>query len=328
MARSAGTSSPASSVAMTATFQAPSGSRTSSPLDLIASRFSPRAKRRTSWPARAIAPPKYPPTPPAPTTATLMKPARLGDHIHRIVQESVFRGHPEERSDEGSALVGRSSRSPRLSRLRADRTCREDGDEQGPQRQPRAMKTDLDCRAGQGENLGRLFRRELFDVPQDEHRPVRDGQIFDRRSNPFARLAGEERTLGGDRPLFNGRCMVPGLVEAREIVLDRSLRAAGGPAQLHQGGVDHDPMEPGRETASSTEAVEATERREEGFLHGVLRILGSGKEVPRGREQPCAEAPHQLFVGLLVTGAQALHEAGFLEVQAALLGNLTRFVRE
>src|SRR6266542_490018 len=120
MARSAGKSSAASSVATTAVFQAPSGSRTSRPRDRIASLFSPRAKRRTSWPARAIAPPKYPPTPPAPTTATLMKPARLGDHIHRIVQESVFRGHPEERSDEGSALVGRSSRSPRLSRLRAD----------------------------------------------------------------------------------------------------------------------------------------------------------------------------------------------------------------
>ena len=57
--------------------------------------------------------------------------------------------------DETESGAGLSRRSYQLRSIAA---CREDGDEQGPRRQPRAAEADLDRRPSQGEDIGGFFR--------------------------------------------------------------------------------------------------------------------------------------------------------------------------
>src|SRR6266567_232543 len=100
---------------------------------------------------------------------------------------------------------------------------REEGLEQCPQGQTRAVKPDLYRHRCERQNARRLLRRELFDVAQDEHRSVGQGKPLDRGSNLRARLTLEDDVGWRRMPGSDGRSMPALIIEPRKQLFDRQF---------------------------------------------------------------------------------------------------------
>ena len=94
----------------------------------------------------------------------------------------------------------------------------------------------------------------------------------------------------------------------REQRFERLLGLPPAAPQLHQRGVDDDPVEPRGELAAALESVDGPEGAEVRRLHGVARVLLIAQDPLSDREHAAAEGADHLFVGTFVTGAEAGQE--------------------
>src|SRR5262245_22861947 len=160
-------------------------------------------------------------------------------------------------------------------------------------------RVDLDV-----EELRRLLGAETLDVAQQEHAAVDLGQAVDAPAHELPHLAALDGVRVVRPPGRAGVDAVAVRVEARQQVVDRLLRLAAARAELHQAGVDHDAVQPGREARAPLEATDAAEGLQEGVLERVARVLLRAQHAARDREQAPAVGAHELGEGRVLTGAQ------------------------
>src|SRR5262249_32923730 len=154
----------------------------------------------------------------------------------------------------------------------------------------------------------RLFGVKFLDVAQDENLSVRIGQSVDAGPYEGASLGpGEPRQRlvlpGPDRGT-----VVPALVEGREQVVDPDLPAPRPGPQSHTAAVDHNAVQPGSQGRVPLEALQGTERREEGVLHGVGAVLLGPEESTGHDEHAPAVLTDQRLAGTLVSSPDALEQ--------------------
>src|SRR5262245_28021479 len=141
-------------------------------------------------------------------------------------------------------------------------------------------RVDLDV-----EELRRLLGAEALDVAQQEHAAVDLGPAVDAPAHELPHLAALDGVRVVRPPGRAGVDAVAIRVEARQQVVDRLLRLAAARAELHQAGVDHDAVQPGREARAPLEAADAAEGLQEGVLERVARVLLRSQHAARDREQ-------------------------------------------
>ena len=105
--------------------------------------------------------------------------------------------------------------------------------------------------------------------------------------------------------------VVARLVKRRQQVVDRHGPASRLSPQLRQARVHHDAVQPRPQGRIPRKLVQATERRQEGVLHGVGAILFAAKEPAGNRKHAAAVLPHEHRTGFLVTGPDTGQELGF-----------------
>src|SRR5207244_6459870 len=110
-------------------------------------------------------------------------------------------------------------------------------------------------------------------------------------------------------------------VEAGQEIVDRLLAPAPPAAEPHQGGVDDDAVEPGRELGVAREAADGARRRYEGLLHGILGLVVVPQEPACGGEHAAAVLAHEGGEGVVVAAAEAVEQDGvvdrWLEIHSA-----------
>ena len=124
------------------------------------------------------------------------------------------------------------------------------------------MEPDLDGVLGEAEHAGRVVGGELLDVAEHQYRAVVVRQPADGFANPVSGLAPVERAVCGLAELLTFGDAVADLVELRKELLDRRLGPAPPRAQLHETGIDHDAVEPGRQARAAVKPLDRTEPRE------------------------------------------------------------------
>jgi hypothetical protein len=151
---------------------------------------------------------------------------------------------------------------------------------------PRA--SGLDGALGDIQDAGRLGDAEPVHVDQDQGHPLTLRQLLQRRLDV--------------EPDVDAVVVVVGVSQDAEVGVGQ-MHDGLDPAQPVQAGVDHDPMQPGRDGGFAPEGVGAPEGRDEGFLHGVgghLPVSGGPQcQCPH----PIAVAPEELAESIRVAGA-------------------------
>src|SRR5262249_50644437 len=102
--------------------------------------------------------------------------------------------------------------------------------------------------------------------------------------------------------------VVPALVEGREQVVDPDLPAPGPGPQSHEADVDHNAVQPGFQGRVPLEALQGTERREEGVLHGIGAVLLGPEESTGHDEHAPAVLADQRLAGTLVASPDACEQ--------------------
>src|SRR5438128_630933 len=134
------------------------------------------------------------------------------------------------------------------------------------------------------DQLGDLLVRELFDVPEGQHRPVALGQRVERPFQRLARLTREKLTLRILRPVRQQEravaLAVAVLLERRQVLLERGLELMPLAAPLVESRVRRDPVDPAPEGRASRERGALRRDRQEDVLDNLLR----GALIPRDAE--------------------------------------------
>src|SRR3989475_2558694 len=134
------------------------------------------------------------------------------------------------------------------------------------------------------DQLGDLLVRELFDVPEGQHRPVALGQRVERPFQRLARLAREKLTLRILRPVRQQEravaLAVTVFVERWQELLQRGLELMPLAAPLVESRVRRDPVDPAPEGRASRERGALRRDRQEDVLDNLLR----GALIPRDAE--------------------------------------------
>src|SRR5437773_2243038 len=126
------------------------------------------------------------------------------------------------------------------------------------------------------DQLGDLLVRELFDVPEGQHRPVALGQCVERPFQRLARLTREKLTLRILRPVRQQEralaLAVAVLLERRQVPFERGLELVPLAAALVEGGVRRDPVDPAPQGRASREGGALRRDRQEDVLDDLLRV--------------------------------------------------------
>src|SRR5262249_46211857 len=99
------------------------------------------------------------------------------------------------------------------------------------------------------------------------------GKAADRGAHVGPRLRAAHLVCGGIPPPDDWPGVTAVLEERREQVLDRLLATATPHAELHQGCVHDDAMDPGGRSGAALEAAQGAEGGDEGVLQRLARIF-------------------------------------------------------
>src|SRR5262245_26014201 len=171
-----------------------------------------------------------------------------------------------------------------------------------------AVQSRLDGSRVDAQMVGRLFGVKFLEVAQDENLSVRIGQSVDAGPNVGAGLGPGEPRQRLVLPDLDRVTVVPALVEGREQVVDPDLPAPRPGPQSHEADVDHNAVQPGSQSRVPLEALQGTERREEGVLHGIGAVLLGPEESTGHDEHAPAVLADQRLAGTLVASPDACEQ--------------------
>src|SRR5437016_12804748 len=166
------------------------------------------------------------------------------------------------------------------------------------------------------DQLGDLLVRELFDVPEGQHRRVVLGQRVERPFQRLARLTREKLTLRILRPVRQQEravaLAVAVLLERRQVLLERGLKLMPLAAPLVESRVRRDPVDPAPEGRASRERGALRRDREEDVLDDLLRVA----LIPRDAEGEPVDArgvfTHEPFERGSIAAPEPVDEPRFL----------------
>ena len=132
------------------------------------------------------------------------------------------------------------------------------------------MQANLDdgCRCAEG-GCG-LHRVALLDVSQRQDRSVVIGKLRNRPPHHCRRLFALEDRI---TPVTRLRRLVSVGLKRGEQIVDGLLGSPLSRTDLHERRVHEDAMQPGVKLRALFERADRSERFDEGFLHGVLRVF-------------------------------------------------------
>jgi hypothetical protein len=110
-------------------------------------------------------------------------------------------------------------------------------------------------------------------------------------------------------PPGRGRVLVLVLPEVGQQVLDRLLGLAPPGAELLQGGVDDDAVQPGGEPGAAVEPLDGPEGRKETVLHGVAGVLLVAEDAAGHGQQAVGVGADERLARRRVADAQAVEQA-------------------
>ena len=113
--------------------------------------------------------------------------------------------------------------------------------------------------------------------------------------------------IGG--PVGEGHYPVAVAVELGEVLVDRHRPVVTlAPADRHQGGVDRDAVDPGRQAGGLLERPDLLVDAEEGLLEGVLRVRVVAGEAADEAVDLLLVAPEDFLEGRLASGLELRYE--------------------
>src|SRR5215831_16267357 len=230
------------------------------------------------------------------------------------------RGAPRSAPDrpDRARRRGRPSRAPRpLDKRVLDPTSSQVVLERRPHLRSCAVEEHSSICLCEIEGVTNLVRAQAFEVAKRQHRALRRRKPFDRSTDDFQGLRGEESVLRNTCPAdrWHGPVSREALVgseetvrrDARLIVCKRGKRCAAclaNTARLR--GVGNDAEKPRLERRAALEAVNSFEDAKPCFLDDLFGNSAARHVHPGNPQHPCAIHAHQCRERSLVTSAQAV----------------------
>jgi hypothetical protein len=149
----------------------------------------------------------------------------------------------------------------------------------------------------EAERLGDVGRRQLLDLPQDQHRAVRLRQLVHELLQEVIQLGADEALLGGG---VHGGLLLEHL--------GSGAWPATVAAESLQRLVDADPQEPGGEARAVAELRQSGEGQNVRLLHQLLDLVLVPNERADGPVEPLVVPPHQQLEGLDIAGEHAVDQ--------------------
>ena len=166
------------------------------------------------------------------------------------------------------------------------------------------MQSDLDRTRRDPGQLGNRVGVHLFDVTQQENLAVGVGEFGDAGSNLRLCLLLSGRSQRRITPARSRLCLMPVGDERRQQVFNRLFSLVTLTSQLHQRRIDHDTVQPRCQLRLPFKAVDRTEGRDKGFLHGVAGIVFRVEHPPCHGQQSSAVVSHQWLERRTLSSAQ------------------------
>jgi len=158
---------------------------------------------------------------------------------------------------------------------------------------PPARAAALDRALGHTEQPGGIGDRQALDVDEHDRGALVVGEGGERPVDLYPQLEAVEVVARVGDPPMAGLAVLLG---------ERHGRARLAPAHPVEAGIDHDPVQPGRDGGLTPERRGVAERRDERVLERVRSVLGITGGAQGHRPHPVAVATYELPERVLVPG--------------------------